>query len=1150
MGETATANRSLEFGILGPFAARSGGTSLPLAGRQQRAILALLVCEAGHAVSFERLVAMLWGEAAPSGAVTSLQTYIFRLRQVLEPARPRGSPGTILVTEPGGYRLDVDPQCIDRTRFEDMVLRADAALARPNPELALTVYEEALSLWRGDVLADLADYDFVGPVRTRLEEMRLSALQSRIEAELGLGLHAAVVAELAPLIVGHPLREGLHAQRMLALYRSGRQSDALAAYRELRSLLNAELGIEPSPPLRELNNRILAQDPALGWQPPGGRTVSTPFTTPSIEPTTERTSESATTVHHVVRGRLGMSRFRVRASVAVVAGAAALAVATLRPWSGQDAANAMAANAVTEIDESGSVVASVAVGTNPIAVASARGAIWVTNAGDDTVSKVDPTTHSVQRVVDVGRVPQSLAVTGDDLWVANFADGTVSRINVRAARVVDTIRVGSGPAALATGPAGLWVANSGANTIQRIDTTSGATDAPIDVGDGPDGLAVDATSIWAANGRAGSVTRVDASSGEQMSAPIRVGSGPRGIVRAGDDVWVADELSQSLTRIDIGTGRTHSINVGDGPTAVAVHRGAVWVAERYSGDLLRINPDTELKTRVDARGAVRGLAVVNGHMWVTSGAVVSTVHEGGTLRVAAGSLPGQISGLDPANVYDRVAWHANRVVYDGLLTYHYASADPQVLVPDLATSVPEPTDGGRTYTFNLRPGIRYSTGDPVKASDLVRGVRRALLATTGRPDFYAGIVGGQACIDDATSCDLSRGVMADDVEGRVTFHLTAPDPLFLHNLTLMVVPAPPGTPLRKLTSPLPGTGPYRISSFTQGKKLSLARNKFFHEWSAGAQPSGFVDAITWLKVSDARAAAHAVMRGRADLAELTPLGGWSAAAGSLVDELRTQAPSSVHSSLVQATSFGVLNSSAPPFDNLKARQGFNYAVDRTTAVQIMGGPSVAVATCQLVPPSMPSYEPYCPYTAGRAVGAYRGPDLAKARQLVKASGTYAMKVTVTDLVDDFSPPLDSYFAHVLRRLGYRVALHRLPDNARNERLQYDPRSGIQVESGGWIADFPLPSNFYDVVSCRAPAYPTGYCNRDLDRRAAAATSQLQTDPGAALRTWTAINRAVTDQAALVPVTNDVNWWITSERVGNYQSGGREVGPLISQLWVR
>jgi peptide/nickel transport system substrate-binding protein len=199
---------------------------------------------------------------------------------------------------------------------------------------------------------------------------------------------------------------------------------------------------------------------------------------------------------------------------------------------------------------------------------------------------------------------------------------------------------------------------------------------------------------------------------------------------------------------------------------------------------------------------------------------------------------------------------------------------------------------------------------------------------------------------------------------------------------------------------------------------------------------------------------------------------------------------------------------------------------------------------------MPSYTPYCPYTTGRPDGDYQGPDLARARDLAHASGTEGMNVTVTDVVGDFNPPLDRYFVVVLRKLGYRVTLRRLRNTAHNRNFYYDPRNDIQLESGGWIADFPLPSNFYEVVSCAGVGYPFEYCNKELDGRAAAATVMLQTEPGAALRSWTGIDREVTDQAPLVAVANKVDWWVTSESVGNYQSGVQDIGPLLSQLWVQ
>ena len=287
MLETDLAPESPTFGILGPFEAIAGGRPLPLGGRQQRAVLAMLACEVGHPVSVDRLVDGLWGDAPPAGAVTTVKTYVFHLREVLEPRRARGAPATVLETVPGGYRLAVDPPRVDVTRFEEQLGNGDAALARGETGRALEAYDEGLVLWRGEVLTDLSDCAFVAPVRARLDELRLSALQSRIQAELDLGRHLAVVPELGALIADHPLREGFRAQLILALYRSGRQSDALAAYRELRAVLDEELGIEPSPPLRELHNRVLAQDPALAWQP----------TPPSVPATTARPTDGPTATH-------------------------------------------------------------------------------------------------------------------------------------------------------------------------------------------------------------------------------------------------------------------------------------------------------------------------------------------------------------------------------------------------------------------------------------------------------------------------------------------------------------------------------------------------------------------------------------------------------------------------------------------------------------------------------------------------------------------------------------------------------------------------------------------------------------------------------------------------------------------------------------
>jgi peptide/nickel transport system substrate-binding protein len=260
----------------------------------------------------------------------------------------------------------------------------------------------------------------------------------------------------------------------------------------------------------------------------------------------------------------------------------------------------------------------------------------------------------------------------------------------------------------------------------------------------------------------------------------------------------------------------------------------------------------------------------------------------------------------------------------------------------------------------------------------------------------------------------------------------------------------------------------------------------------------------------------------------------------------------MHGNVVQGTGFVVMNSAAPPFADVRVRRAFNYALDRRKVIRSEGGPDVSLPTCQLVPPSMPSYAQYCPYTRGGADGPYRGPDLAKARRLVAASGTAGMTVRVTDIVGDINAaPYVGYLAHVLASIGYHASVQRLRDTDRSERYYSDPHGGVQVETGGWFADFPVPANFVDLVTCRGGGgYAIGYCDRVLDRRIRRATARLQVDPAAALRDFTAIDRTVTDRAVLLPVSNLRNWWLASPRVGNYQNDIRDYGPLTSLLWVR
>jgi len=241
----------LEFRILGPLEAAADSEPLQLSGQKQRALLALLLLDANRVVSTDRIIDALWGEEPPRTAATSLQNFVSQLRKLL------GSD--VLVTKPPGYQLRIEPEQLDLERFTRLV---EESRAEPPAERAAKL-RRALALWRGPPLADLGFEAFAQQEIGRLEELRLAALEDRVNAELEAGRHSDLIGELEAFADEHPLRERLRSQLMLALYRSGRQAEALQIYHDTRRVLVDELGIEPSPSLQQLHGAILRQDPRL-----------------------------------------------------------------------------------------------------------------------------------------------------------------------------------------------------------------------------------------------------------------------------------------------------------------------------------------------------------------------------------------------------------------------------------------------------------------------------------------------------------------------------------------------------------------------------------------------------------------------------------------------------------------------------------------------------------------------------------------------------------------------------------------------------------------------------------------------------------------------------------------------------------------------
>src|SRR5919198_3689410 len=273
-----------QFGLLGPLEVTRDGAPAALGGQKQRTLLAALLLEANRVVSSDRLIDAVWGEAPPETARNTLQVYISQLRKLV--------PDGALEAVPPGYRLVVDPATIDLFEFVRLSDEGRSAIAAGNAAGAAEALRTALALWRGAPLADLAWVPFAQAEIVRLEELRAAAFEDRIDADLALGRHHQLVPELELLIGEHPLRERLRGQLMLALYRAGRQADALAAYQRARTTLVEQLGIEPGDALRRLERAILAHDPSLELAAPGRvapRRVPTP-----VQPLLGRERELAT----------------------------------------------------------------------------------------------------------------------------------------------------------------------------------------------------------------------------------------------------------------------------------------------------------------------------------------------------------------------------------------------------------------------------------------------------------------------------------------------------------------------------------------------------------------------------------------------------------------------------------------------------------------------------------------------------------------------------------------------------------------------------------------------------------------------------------------------------------------------------------------
>ena len=606
----------LEFRILGPLEVVEHGEPLALGGPKQRALLAILVLRRGDVVSADRLIDLLWGERPPVTAAKTLQGYVSHLRKALGDG--------VLLTRGGGYLMAAKPEQVDAEQFEAAVADARNALAVGDAARARELLVYALALWRGEPLADLAYERFAGGEVARLEEARLAALEDRIEADLALGRHRAVVGELEALVADHPNRERLLGQLMLALYRSDRQVEALDAYRRGQRALRDELGLEPGPELRALEQRILTQDAALAPPPP------------------RRLRNGGPPRRGMVLALLG---------AAILAASIAGAVVIVEESGSEDAVS-VPANSVAVIDpRSRSVVEAIRVGKSPGPVSAGAGNVWVLNPDSAALSRIDVRTRRVLETQGIGGgptnrgTPGNVAASPDEVWVSAagcsgvdpgdllhvFSAGD-SGIDLAAGDDVNLAgavpqpgrpgdEVSSFGCGLAARGRSAWVATTGPPGIARVDYEPVAGRSQVVWGrplPSTNAIAVGHGSVWAVDSEDEVIRRIDQKTG-RTDVRLRAGANPVAIATDARAVWVANAGDNSVSRIDPRTNTvTQAIAVGNGPVAVATGGGAVWVAMSNAGSVARIDPRTNRVTATIAVGhQPQGIAVAGGLVWVT-----------------------------------------------------------------------------------------------------------------------------------------------------------------------------------------------------------------------------------------------------------------------------------------------------------------------------------------------------------------------------------------------------------------------------------------------------------------------------------------------------------------------------------------------------
>jgi DNA-binding SARP family transcriptional activator/ABC-type branched-subunit amino acid transport system substrate-binding protein len=614
----------MDFRLLGPLELWDGRREIEVAGAKRRALLAILILHRNEVIPRDRLVDLLWGERPPPSAFHSLEVQVSKLRALVS------CDGSRLQTRPPGYVLRLEPGELDLERFERLAEDGRAALAQGDPERADRVLREALSEVRGPALAEFAFEPFAQAPMAELAELRMAVLEDRVDADLALGRHDKLVGELEALVAAEPLRERLRGQLMLALYRCGRQAEALQAYRDARRVLVDELGIEPTRELRDLERAILQQDETLG----AARTGPPPPTAGRHAPAQDGPALPRPGPEPARGGRRG----KPMAVAGIFALVVAIAAALLVRGGDDDAHQLLAPDSVGAIDAAtGEPAAAVRIPGSPDRLVAAGGAMWVVDDTSGTLAAIDVDRHQLDTVVAPGGAPRDVAAGLGSLWaiderrhrlveISTAYHRVIRRIPLRPARAT-VLPPGTNPFdpwALAVGARAAWVTD-GSRTLTRVDPRNGRV-ARIHVGRALDGVTASRSAVWAISGSGAAVLRIDpAGRKSPLRIPIVSKPGfqspyPIAIDAGLGSIWVLNGNTATVTRIDPsqrGVAATIPVGIDHAPRRLAVGAGAAWVAGG-DGTLTRIDATTNaVETMTLARG-LNDVSVAGGAVWVSA----------------------------------------------------------------------------------------------------------------------------------------------------------------------------------------------------------------------------------------------------------------------------------------------------------------------------------------------------------------------------------------------------------------------------------------------------------------------------------------------------------------------------------------------------